>query len=249
MRDFANMPLLGVWYAHLDIEDAVSQVKSQLPKKGRKLSEKELAKARTRDSMQALAKLTTMVDGQRRIISDPPLIVPVEDLFADMQADALYAQLNELLGKYLRTLQSDRRYLVPLTGLRAVVQPRTPAFCQRLSFVWRVEYNAAGATITTFRYAIWWAVVTTTTVGYGDYTPVTLAGRVIATVVMIMGIGLLGTASATIAAWFVTRRRVGPPMFLRGKLSPWMPRLPICWPCWWTASTNWLACRRRFAPC
>jgi voltage-gated potassium channel len=54
-------------------------------------------------------------------------------------------------------------------------------------FMWRVEYNAPGATITTFRYALWWAIVTTTTVGYGDYTPVTLAGRVIATAVMIRG--------------------------------------------------------------
>ena len=50
-------------------------------------------------------------------------------------------------------------------------------------FMWRVEYNAPGATITTFRYALWWAIVTTKTVGYGDYTPVTLAGRVIATAV------------------------------------------------------------------
>jgi voltage-gated potassium channel len=71
--------------------------------------------------------------------------------------------------------------------------------------MWRVEYNAPGATITTFRYALWWAVVTTTTVGYGDYTPVTLPGRVIATAVMIAGIGLIGTVSATVAAWFVTR--------------------------------------------
>jgi voltage-gated potassium channel len=48
-------------------------------------------------------------------------------------------------------------------------------------------------------------VVTTTTVGYGDYTPVTAEGRVIATGVMIVGVGLIGTVSATVAAWFVTR--------------------------------------------
>jgi voltage-gated potassium channel len=72
-------------------------------------------------------------------------------------------------------------------------------------FMWRVEYDAPGATINTFRAAIWWAIVTTTTVGYGDYTPVTNAGRVIATVVMIVGVGLIGTVSATVAAWFVTR--------------------------------------------
>ena len=73
-------------------------------------------------------------------------------------------------------------------------------------FMWRVEYNAPGATITTFRYALWWAIVTTTTVGYGDYTPVIVEGRLIATAVMIVGIGLIGTVSATVAAWFVTRR-------------------------------------------
>jgi voltage-gated potassium channel len=72
-------------------------------------------------------------------------------------------------------------------------------------FMWRVEYNAPGATIATFRYALWWAVVTTTTVGYGDYTPVTPAGRIIARAVMIVGVGLIGTVSATVAAWFVTR--------------------------------------------
>jgi voltage-gated potassium channel len=72
-------------------------------------------------------------------------------------------------------------------------------------FMWRVEYDAPDATITTFRSAMWWAVVTTTTVGYGDYTPVTQAGRAIATVIMIVGIGLIGTVSATVAAWFVTR--------------------------------------------
>jgi voltage-gated potassium channel len=71
--------------------------------------------------------------------------------------------------------------------------------------MWRAEYNAPGATITTFRDALWWAVVTTTTVGYGDYTPVTPQGRLIATAVMIVGIGLIGTVSATVAAWFVTR--------------------------------------------
>jgi voltage-gated potassium channel len=73
-------------------------------------------------------------------------------------------------------------------------------------FMWRVEHDAPHATITTLRYAMWWAFVTTTTVGYGDYTPVTQAGRAIATVVMIVGIGLIGTVSATVAAWFVTRR-------------------------------------------
>ncbi len=76
---------------------------------------------------------------------------------------------------------------------------------------WQVEKDAPGATITTFRAALWWAVVTTTTVGYGDYTPITPEGRLIAMVVMMVGIGLIGTISATVASWFVNRPNASKP--------------------------------------
>jgi uncharacterized protein (DUF2252 family) len=112
LREFAHMPMLGVWYARLDIDDAVRGLSSQLDAKRVRKTEKMLAKARTRDSMSALSKLTTVVGGQRRIISYPPLIVPVEELFSDMEADALATMINTLLGKYLGTLQSDRRHLL-----------------------------------------------------------------------------------------------------------------------------------------
>jgi Uncharacterized protein conserved in bacteria (DUF2252) len=62
--------------------------------------------------MKALGKLTTVVDGRRRIISDPPLIVPVEEVFADVQADAIYQLLHTVTGNYRRTLPSDRRHLL-----------------------------------------------------------------------------------------------------------------------------------------
>ena len=81
MRDFAGQPFMAVWYAHLDVEDAIDQFKSQMKKRRVKAVETMLAKAHTRDSTKALPKLTTLVDGQRRIISDPPLIVPVEEVF------------------------------------------------------------------------------------------------------------------------------------------------------------------------
>jgi uncharacterized protein (DUF2252 family) len=71
-----------------------------------------LAKARTRDSTQALSKLATIVDGQYRMVSDPPLIVPVEELFDDMQSHEIYDELRGLVAKYSRTLQSDRRFLL-----------------------------------------------------------------------------------------------------------------------------------------
>ena len=112
MRAFAEQPLLEVWYAHLDIEPALAQYRAQMNAKRYKLAEKLLAKAHTQDSMKALGKLTTVVEGQRRIVSDPPMIVPIEEVFADVQADAIYQLLHTVLGKYRRTLQSDRRHLL-----------------------------------------------------------------------------------------------------------------------------------------
>jgi uncharacterized protein (DUF2252 family) len=112
MRGFAEQAFLDVWYAHLDIEPVLSQFRSKMKAKRFKETEKLLAKAHTADSMKAVGKLTTVVDGQRRIISAPPLIVPVEEVFAGVQADAIYKLLHTVLGKYRRTLQSDRRHLL-----------------------------------------------------------------------------------------------------------------------------------------
>ena len=112
MRSFAQQHFLDVWYAHMDVEAAIGEFRSQLKAKRVKLTEKMVTQAHTHDSMQALGKLTTVADGQRRIISDPPLIEPVEDVFADVQADAIYDLIREVMGKYRRTLQSDRKHLV-----------------------------------------------------------------------------------------------------------------------------------------
>ena len=76
MREFAAMTNLDVWYAHADVNELRAQFDAQLRARQRKLLDKGLAKARTRDSMQELAKLTRMVDGRPRIISDPPLAGP-----------------------------------------------------------------------------------------------------------------------------------------------------------------------------
>ena len=69
------------------------------------------------------------------------------------------------------------------------------------------EYNyenkAAGAVITHFRDALWWSVTTITTVGYGDFYPVTNIGRIVAAGLMFSGIALIGVVTASVAAWFV----------------------------------------------
>ena len=67
-----------------------------------------------------------------------------------------------------------------------------------------VERTAAKANIHTFSDALWWAVSTITTVGYGDHYPVTLAGRAIAIVLMLAGVGIFGVVAASAAAWFVS---------------------------------------------
>ncbi|WP_051501006.1 potassium channel family protein [Nesterenkonia sp. AN1] len=67
------------------------------------------------------------------------------------------------------------------------------------------EQNAQGANITSFGDAMWWAFVTITTVGYGDYYPVTDLGRMIAVGLMIAGIALIGSVTATLASWFVEK--------------------------------------------
>lgn len=67
------------------------------------------------------------------------------------------------------------------------------------------ERHEAGASIATFGDALWWAFTTITTVGYGDMRPVSVTGRCIAVVLMIGGIALLGTVTATLASWIVQR--------------------------------------------
>jgi uncharacterized protein (DUF2252 family) len=112
MRAFAGQHFMDVWYAHLDVDDAISEFRSQFKAKRVKATEKMVAKAHTQDSMRAQAKLTSEIDGKRRIVSDPPLIEPVEEIFPEVQADQIYKLIAEVLGKYQRTLQSDRRHLV-----------------------------------------------------------------------------------------------------------------------------------------
>jgi uncharacterized protein (DUF2252 family) len=113
MRSFAGMTNLEVWYAHVDMDQMRAQFDAQLQARQRKVVDKGLAKARTRDSMEELAKLTRVVDGEPRIIADPPLLVPIDDLIPE-QTDrtAVEEQFGSLIAKYRRTLETDRRFLL-----------------------------------------------------------------------------------------------------------------------------------------
>ncbi len=113
MRTFAGMTNLDVWYAHADLDDLRAQFDSQMKARQRKMVDKGMAKARTRDSMQEVAKLTRIVDGRPRIISDPPLLVPIVELLPkEQELTAFWTQIQDLLAKYRRTLETDRRFLL-----------------------------------------------------------------------------------------------------------------------------------------
>jgi uncharacterized protein (DUF2252 family) len=113
IRSFAGLTNLDVWYAHADLDDLRAEFDSEMKARQRKMVDKGMAKARTRDSMQEVAKLTHLVDGQPRIIADPPLLVPVVDLLAKQEDFATFeAQIKDLIAKYRRTLETDRRYLL-----------------------------------------------------------------------------------------------------------------------------------------
>ena len=113
MRGFAAMTNLEVWYAHADMDQLRARFGPELTQRQRKLVDTDLARARTRDSMQALGKLTRLIDGRPRIVRDPPLLVPIDELIpGDADQAAVRAQLSSLLGKYRRTLETDRRHLL-----------------------------------------------------------------------------------------------------------------------------------------
>jgi uncharacterized protein (DUF2252 family) len=118
MREFAATSTLAVWYSRLDVEDAIAFFKQRLKKNEIRKSESLAAKVRTRDSTQAVAKLTRVVDGQREIISDPPLIVPLEEL----TAAASYDTLRSLASEYARTMTPDRRHLLSRFRLTRVAR-------------------------------------------------------------------------------------------------------------------------------
>jgi uncharacterized protein (DUF2252 family) len=112
MREFAGKNNLEVWYSHLDIESALEEFRSQFKAKLVKRTAKNIAKARTKDSMTALSKLTHVVDGEARIVDQSPLIVPLEQLAAGHGREEILEELRRLMREYRETLEFDRRVLL-----------------------------------------------------------------------------------------------------------------------------------------
>ncbi len=111
MANFAGMKDLEIWYSHLDVESAIEEFGSQFKPKMVKRVGKQVAKARTKDSMAAFSKLTEVVDGKARIIDQSPLIVPIGQLAQGAEGDELFESLRGLLRGYRDSLEFDRRVL------------------------------------------------------------------------------------------------------------------------------------------
>ena len=113
MRQLAGMTNLDIWYADVDVEEFRREFGGQMSARQRQAVDKAAAKARSRDSKQALGKLARVQDGQLRIVADPPLVVPIADLLPEqLDRAGIEAGLRTLIAKYRRTLQSDRRVLL-----------------------------------------------------------------------------------------------------------------------------------------
>jgi len=146
MAEFAAMPTLDVWYAHMterDIQDAMRDVKASVAAKPRKVKTKEkrkrghglasarevesaliakahkrwnktFRKAHTRDSLGALPKFAAVVDGRHRIVSRPPVIIPLQDLAPSYELTPEQARdtVEEQFRVYKSTLTTNRRQLL-----------------------------------------------------------------------------------------------------------------------------------------
>ncbi|MDX6338066.1 MAG: hypothetical protein QOG05_5406 [Streptosporangiaceae bacterium] len=127
LREASRMRTLDAWYAHLDeeaIHEGITQAVrgKQLGKKEAREARQDMAKARTRDSVRVLARRAGKVEGELRIVRDPPLITPIEDLILSAEArERVEQSVRRLIARYRRTLAHDHH---PIEEFRYVHMAR-----------------------------------------------------------------------------------------------------------------------------
>ncbi|HEV7773061.1 MAG TPA: DUF2252 domain-containing protein [Conexibacter sp.] len=112
MRELAGAPTLDVWYSRIDEHELERQIRTRSGEEELARFQRGTAKAKRKDSTRAFAKLTHRIDGEPRIASNPPLIVPLRDMLPERQADEYAAGMRELIAAYRATLPTDRRGLL-----------------------------------------------------------------------------------------------------------------------------------------
>ena len=108
MRMLAEMRELDVWYDHTVVDD---NVEASVDRPFGQAIRRTAAKARSHDNLEALAKLTRLVDGRRRLVSDPPLLVPIDELVGEAEARRNEQQASSLFDAYRESLEASRREL------------------------------------------------------------------------------------------------------------------------------------------
>jgi uncharacterized protein (DUF2252 family) len=112
VRTFAGFSNLAVWYSRLDLAEITRRWGGGSGKKIIEQAQRNVAKAESKDQLKARAKLTRLVEGELRFVSDPPLVVPVQELYGDVEGQRLQEGIHEAIRAYRRTLPGDRRRLL-----------------------------------------------------------------------------------------------------------------------------------------
>ena len=112
MRRFAEMSNLEVWYLRATFDQIIPWVGDEASRRTMERVRKRTAKARSKDRLKAAAKLTHVVDGHPEFRSDPPLLVPIEEVFAEGDSTALDASIHGAIRSYRSSLPPDRRRLL-----------------------------------------------------------------------------------------------------------------------------------------
>ena len=112
MTRFAEMRNIDVWYTRLNVAGIVNQLQTAGSSKQMKRFQTNVAKVRTKDNMRALSKLCRTVDGELRIVGDPPLVTPIEAVLPGAEQDHLEDVVRRMIRTYRRTLPRDRRHLI-----------------------------------------------------------------------------------------------------------------------------------------
>lgn len=112
MSGFAEQGNLEVWYARLDIDTAMAEYEKRLPGREAKRKRREVAKALTRDSEHALQRLTRLEGNEVRMVSHPPLVVPIDELFAPAERKRVEESVRGMFRGYRASLPGNRRALL-----------------------------------------------------------------------------------------------------------------------------------------
>jgi uncharacterized protein (DUF2252 family) len=112
MREFARAGTLDIWYSRLEVDEITARWGREVQAGDLERIDRNIARRRAKDHVRAFSRLTDRAQGEPRIISDPPLIVPIERLVSRVESERTAHAIRAVLQAYRRTLLSDRRRLL-----------------------------------------------------------------------------------------------------------------------------------------